>query len=120
MRTLREIIEAARDGQVPTHEECYWALLVFAELHGFDHRHILEVKERAGEDEFAAKMWADDSQRRYLEALNADPEVWLGPENDPANPEYQELRKAWGKVIDQFLSTMPKQGSDDADLNQTL
>lgn len=38
MRTLFEIVEGARDGQKPTHDECYFAMLALGYLLGMDHR----------------------------------------------------------------------------------
>lgn len=42
MRTLYEIINDAKDGNMPTHEECYWAMLCYDGLHNGDHRRLRE------------------------------------------------------------------------------
>lgn len=46
MRKLVEIIESAKDGQMPTHEECYYAMLALSALHYFDHHALSELDEK--------------------------------------------------------------------------
>lgn len=84
MRTLLEIIEAAKVGEPTTHEECLYALLAYSGLAHFDSsalRHLAfePSKFRTAESE------AEESHRRWKVALDKSPKDWLGPGNDPAN-----------------------------------
>jgi hypothetical protein len=104
MRTLSEIIEDTKDGNMPTHEECYWAMLCFNWLLNNDHRRLQE--ELLAENqapEFIRKMKADNSHNAYNTALNKSPKDYLGPNNDPSNPEYQRFRKFGNKIVDKFI-----------------
>ncbi len=105
MRTLYEIIESAKDGQKPTHEECYWAMLALSSLHFFDHHHIMQTVEHPNwvTDDFGRKMWADESLNCFKRALEKSPEEWVGVENDPSNPDYQEFRRSGKKLLDKIL-----------------
>ncbi len=107
MRTLLEIIEAAKDGQMPTHEECYWALLALEALHGFDSRALLEMPENAkGMGAEGLALWLDitssESFNRFKAALNRPPKAWLGPANDPSNPECQRRRELGKRLLDKI------------------
>jgi len=102
--TLSEISEDAKDGNMPTHEECYWAMLCFNILLNGDHHKLLEelLKDKRA-PEFLRKMKADNSHNAYRNALNKSPKDWLGPNWDPSNPEYQRFRKIGNKIADKFI-----------------
>jgi hypothetical protein len=104
MRTLSEISEDAKDGNMPTHEECYWAMLCFNVLLNSDHTKLIEtlLSDKLS-PEFIRKMKADNSHNAYRTALNKSPKDYLGPNNDPSNPEYQRFRKIGNKIIDKFI-----------------
>lgn len=90
MRTLFEIIESAKDGSKPTHDECYWAMLALDALHNFDARDVMEMK---SDSELRRDLRASESFNRNKRTLNIPPDKWIGWNNDPANPEYQRMRK---------------------------
>ena len=93
MRTLEEIIEDAKDGQMPSHEECYYAMLTFEALMCFDHRALRNVvhKPRAYPP---PGIVVKESFHRLKAALSRSPKEWIGPEYDPKNHDYQQMRKA--------------------------
>lgn len=103
MRTLLEIIESAKDGEMPTHKECYWAMLAFNALLNSDHQQLMKtlLAEKPA-SEFIRKLKADNSFNAYKGALNKSPKEWMGPNNDPSNPEYQKFRQWGSKLIDKF------------------
>lgn len=105
MRTLSEIIESAKDGNMPTHEECYWAMLCYNSIFNIDHRQLREallVEKLA--PEFIRNLKAETSFNMYKSALNKSPKEFMGPSNDPSNPEYQKFRKMGNKIIDKFIT----------------
>jgi hypothetical protein len=89
MQTLLEIIETAKNGEMPSHEECFWAMLALDALHSFDHRSLRNLATKhisTPQLEWEASFW------RIKRALEKDPETWVGPNNDPSNPDYQKMR----------------------------
>ncbi len=97
MRTLEEIIDSAKNGEMPTHEECYYAMLVYEAMFNIDHRHLREVllsnKPQTKITKTINKLRAENSFNMYKGALNKPPKEWLGWHNDPTNPNYQKMRK---------------------------
>lgn len=90
MRTLFEIIESAKDGNKPTHDECYWTMLALDALHNFDAQDVMEMK---GCSELGRDLRMNESFNRNKRALDTPPDKWVGWSNDPANPAYQRMRK---------------------------
>jgi hypothetical protein len=91
MRTLFEIVEGARDGNKPTHDECYFAMLMLDALLGMDHRDLRDVCLAPTPVRCSLKL--DGSFKRFKAGLDADPQKWLGTQV-PGNPEYDRMRKA--------------------------
>jgi hypothetical protein len=104
MRTLYEIAEDAKDGNMPSREECYWAMLCFIVLLNSDHTKLIEtLLSDKPSPEFIRKMKADNSYNAYRTALNKSPKDYLGPNWDPSNPEYQRFRKIGNKIVNKFI-----------------
>jgi hypothetical protein len=40
VRTLFEIVDGAKDGHRPAHDECYYAMLALADLLALDHKDL--------------------------------------------------------------------------------
>lgn len=97
MRTLGEIIESARNGDKPSHEECYWAMLALDSLQNFDQHALMDLAglERNRWDNclVGVEAKAEQSFERVKRALKASPKDWVGWENDPANPDFQAMRR---------------------------
>ena len=105
MRTLNEIIESAKDGNMPSHEECYWAMLCYNSMFNIDHRQLREalLAEKLA-PEFIRNLKAETSFKMYKNALNKSPKEFMGPSNDPNNPEYQKFRTMGNKIIDKIIN----------------
>lgn len=101
MRTLFEIIEAAKSGKKPTYDECYWAMLALDSLGSFD-RMSLRKLATPGNVTSAKFEWSE-SFRRIKRALDRDPKKWMGPNNDPSKPEYQKRRNMFKKLVDKVI-----------------
>ena len=105
MRTLYEIIENAKDGVMPTHDECYWAMLAYESMLNIDSRNLRNELMAANRPlEAIRKLKADNSFNMYKNALNKSPKDWLGPNNDPSNPEYQKFRQIGIKLFEKFAN----------------
>jgi hypothetical protein len=111
MKTLFEIIESAKDGNMPTQEECYYAMLCLDAIGGIDHRQLqqeLFAEKQAPEP--IRKMKAKNSFDMWHNALNKSPKDYLGWNNDPANPEYQKIRKLALNIFDKIAKQAEKGG----------
>lgn len=99
MRTLLEIIESAKDGDKPSHDECYFAMLALDALSSFT---ICELRDVGLEGRHSkvigAKMMAEEDHKRWKCALNKAPDEYLGPNNTPGNP-VQQARRRTSKAI---------------------
>jgi hypothetical protein len=93
MRTLSEIIESAKDGNMPSHEEWYWAMLVYNSMFIMEHWQYNEalMAEKLA-PVFICKLKAENSFITYQNMLNKSPKKFMGQSNDPSNPEYQRFR----------------------------
>lgn len=89
MRTLSEIVEGAKDGQRPTAEECYWAMLALDALAHFDRDALMRLIDESARCEIKA----NESFARFKRAMQTDPKQYMGWTNDPANPIYQQQRR---------------------------
>ncbi len=104
MRTLFEIVEGAKDGNKPTHDECYWAMLALDALCHFDKMALMGIYEAAKENKSSLKMRAEmeypESFNRSKKAHAKSPQEWVGPNHDPSNPECQRMRNLAFKVAE--------------------
>jgi hypothetical protein len=103
MRTLDEIIESAKDGNMPTHEECYWAMLVYESMLNIDHQQLQEALLPKRVPEFIRKEKANNSFNMYKNALNKSPKEFMGPNNDPSSAAYQKMRQMGKRILENFL-----------------
>ena len=89
MRTLFEIIEAAKSNQPLTVEEGRYAICCVDGLSTFDHNDIRRLAQGRG----SAMQYAEDGHQRWHRALNMSPREYLGESYDPANLDYQSRRQ---------------------------
>lgn len=98
-RTLFEIIDGAKDGNMPTHGECYYAMLALSSLLTFSRGDSQRVAEAILEGKPAmvqqmAAQWAlDEPFKREKAAFAKSPVEWMGVHNLPTHPEAQEMRR---------------------------
>jgi hypothetical protein len=102
MRTLFDIIEAAKIGEPTTHEECLYALLAYAGLAHFDSSALSQLAFKPSNFQ-TPEYQAEESFKRWKMALAKSPQEWLGPSNDPANEECRErvrmARRLFNKMV---------------------
>lgn len=106
MRTLAQILSAAKVGGPTTHAECLYALLAMDGLTTFDHQDLMAmaVEFRDGKPNkliTPESRWGE-SFRRWKTALGRSPRDWLGPNNDPANPEVAARVRAARRLVDKI------------------
>lgn len=104
MRTLGEIIEAAKDGQKPDHDECYYAMLALAALNAFNGQDVLSLHPSSGKVFNADRLQrlSEEAFERNKRCHAADPKQYIGWDHDPANPEYQKFRKMSQRLFDKI------------------
>ena len=103
MRTLSEIIDSAKDGNKPSHDECYWAMLALSALHHFDHRALMELPDKTNAQLAFRLNWErEETFRRSKAAYAKSPQEYVGWNNDPANPEYQRERQVALRLFKKF------------------
>lgn len=79
MRILSEIIDDVVEGEIPSHEECYWALQAYRFMLNMDHRQLREELLREfRQPEVIRKMKAEASFDMYKGALSKSPKEWCG------------------------------------------
>lgn len=109
MRSLIEIVEAAKVGEPTTHEECLYALLAYSGLAHFD-SHALRQLASERSPFRTPHGEAEESFRRWKTALAKSPREWLGPSNDPANEECRQRVRVARRVFDVVLDRAKKAG----------
>jgi len=88
MRPLKEIVDAVQAGEEPTYDELFYAVSVLHNLMLFDFADLQKAQE-AGE---APMTLLREHCLRVGGAFKYEPQRWLGDDNDPRNPEFQERR----------------------------
>ena len=101
MRTLFEITDGAKNGQKPTHDECYFAMLALDALSTFSNSDIRRIYEKAKGTKLGpyVNLFCEDNFRRIKTTLRADPQKWLG-DYIPGNLKYDKNRKIALKIFE--------------------
>ncbi len=103
MRTLFDIIEAAKIGDPTTHDECLYALLAYSSLAHFDEQALRQLAFKPSVFRTLDRE-AQESFTRWKTALGKSPKEWLGPTNDPANAECRERVRLARRVFDKVMA----------------
>lgn len=97
-RTLLEIIERCREGQMPTQEEGYLAILALTSAIYFAHNSLKSV----ADDPKWANFEYRERQSTYAAMLGVSPRHYLG-DNVPGNPGYDYVQDVANKLYDKFF-----------------
>lgn len=103
MRTLHEIVEAAKDGRYTAGEELLYAALALSALQYFDQHALFQLAHEPSRFRTPARE-AAESFRRAKTALAKSPKEWVGWNNDPANPDYQRSRRTAKALADAVIT----------------
>ncbi|MNO61326.1 hypothetical protein D3C76_519730 [compost metagenome] len=116
MRTLGQIIEAARVGQKPDVDELRYAVCAMDALMTFDRNAFFRLAEaeQDGKKPFltSSAVWQRDEHfGRVKRAMEKSPKDYLGPNYDPDRPEVQQRRRSAVALLDKVMGTAsPQQG----------
>jgi hypothetical protein len=108
MKTIGEIVEMCKSGEIPTVDEMRFTICAMDSLSVFDNRGLLELV-RAKIDKKSPTFIDDpefqwsESHRRWQSALGNNPKDYLGENNNPDNPVVQESRKLSKKIMGKFI-----------------
>jgi hypothetical protein len=104
MRTLNEILEAAKNGGPwPSHEECYWAMLAIESQWIWIDRHYREAV-LVNKNPKLTEVRLENDFQMSKRLLAADPKVWLGPDRDWSKPENRKRRATAIKLYEKIAS----------------
>lgn len=109
MKTLGEIIEAARSGERPEYEDLRLAVCAMDMLMTFDRQAIWKLAEAESEGKKPFMVWSglwqrDENFNRVKRAMAKDPRSYLGPTYDPDSPEVQNRRRKSIALMDRALA----------------
>ncbi len=109
MRTLYEIIQMCKVGEIPTVDEMRYAICAMNSLNTFDGMALRDLAEaeKKGKKPFmlsSAEWQNKEHHSRWHRALNISPKEWLGPENDPDDPEVQERINMHVRLAEKIIS----------------
>ncbi len=109
MKTLGEIIEAARSGERPDYDDLRLAVCALDMLMTFDRQAIWKLAEGEAEAKKPFLVWSsvwqrDENFNRVKRAMATDPKSYLGPTYDPDSPEVQERRSRSIALMDKILN----------------
>lgn len=97
-KTLYEIVDQAKSGGMPTHEECYWAMLALSHLQSLDQQRLLKLSVEQNAT-LLTKLSSSESFKRLKSALDKPPQDWLGQSYDPKDIVYQKDRMVGLKLL---------------------
>jgi hypothetical protein len=104
VRNLLDIIEFAKDGHMPTHEECFYGMLAYQAMFNMDHQNLIDVlMDDKPKQDFIKKLKAENSHKMLQAALSKSPKDWLGANWDPLQEQCQKQRQMHKKIFDKFM-----------------
>lgn len=112
MRVLSEIIEACKLNEEVSKEELAYAVLSLTYVNNMSSSLLLKL--HSEEVDSRKKERIASNHENVAKALNSDPKVWLGWNNDPKNPQYQRFHAMGRKLVDKALKgELPNQKKDE-------
>lgn len=117
MKTLGEIIDAARSGERPDYDELRYAVCAMDMLMTFDRQAIWKLAEAESESKrpflvFSGVWQRDENFGRVKRAMARPPKEYLGPNYDPDRPEVQERRAKSIALMNKMISNAGAGGGE--------
>lgn len=107
MKNLGEIIELCKAGEKPDIDDARMAICALDALITFDSTHIMRMAQREADGKktgiFTAERNYAEHFNRMKRALSKPPIEWLGPNNNPDNPETQKRRQVSKKIFEKMF-----------------
>ncbi|MBC3485727.1 hypothetical protein HU750_08585 [Pseudomonas sp. SWRI50] len=109
MKTLGEIIEAAKSGERPDYDDLRLAVCAMDMLMTFDRQAIWKLAEGEEKCKKPFLTWSglwqrDENFTRVKRAMAMDPKAYLGANYDPDSPAVQERRRMSIAIMDGVAS----------------
>ena len=108
MRKAIDIIIDAKDGKMPSHEECYYTLLALASNSHFLERSLIEIEEAFLSSDkkgvFVSKMQANGIRKRQKQFRDQDPLLYLGAWHDPLNESGKPFREMADRIFKKIIN----------------
>lgn len=112
MRTLYEIVEAVKDGELPEYDEIRYALLATDFLlTDLDQFVLMSLYGKGKLDGWDKKRYEMKYEQRR-KALNIDPKTYVGS-FDPDAPGRQQERAMFKRIFDKVVAAQAGEGGQD-------
>lgn len=111
MRSICEIIADAKEGKIPTHEECYWTMLALSSMRHFSNRTLESLAESMDKNKnLILSCGIHLKSQEYLYDLHfkqvkSDPKEWLGAAGNPFSEENKKWRDLGRTIIKNATGT---------------
>ncbi len=114
MKTLGEIIEAAKSGERPDYDDLRLAVCAMDALMTFDRQAIWKLAEAEAKGKkpilvYSSVWQRDENFERVKRAMEKDPRSYLGPNFDPDSPAVQKRRRMSIAIMDKALTRAQEQ-----------
>jgi len=109
MRTVNQIILDAKDGKIPSHEECFYTMLAINSKLHFYHRDLMAIAEsfEKGKVTGISVALRASSQEKLMEDRmrfsKSDPLKWLGKTGDPFSEKHKMWQDLGNKILENAL-----------------
>jgi hypothetical protein len=104
-RTICDIVADAKEGIIPSHEECYWTMLSLSSMLYFSRRELEEIAKSMDKGknlEFTCKIHLqseDKVHEKHTKWLLTQPKKWLGESGNPFTETNKKWRDMGRKII---------------------
>ena len=109
MKSLGEIIEAAKSGERPDYDDLRLAVCAMDALMTFDRQAIWKLAEAEAQGKkpilvYSSVWQRDENFERVKRAMNTEPKTYLGANYDPDSPAVQGRRRMSIALTDKAIA----------------
>jgi hypothetical protein len=104
-RMICSIVADAKDGKIPSHEECYWTMLALSSMLHFSRRdleRIAEALDKGDNLKLTCGIYlrnGDHVHETRYQWMRASPKEWLGNSGNPFSEENKKWRDMGRTII---------------------
>jgi|GEM_PF-3544846 hypothetical protein len=104
-RDICSIVADAKDGKIPSHEECFWTMLALSSMLHFSRRTLESIAEKLDDEkklQLTCKIHLrslDSVHDERFKWMKAIPQEWLGAMGNPFSEENKVFRDMGYKII---------------------
>lgn len=103
-KTLADIVEQVKDGSSPEYDELLYAVIALEALRYFSHSALIKLGYEKPSIINNAEFQANECFNRDKRAMGMPPKDYVGWNNDPKNPDYQNTRRISKKIYNKFIN----------------